>query len=254
VSAATRALLVSRQLMLLAAVSLALGCTLEDHPSLGRYAKPAAPGPTAPETRETHGSGAEAAVGTGSVSTGAGSGGARAPSAPPAASDSGAQAAPEAPTDAAVLKVDPPLADDAGRRDSGAALATACAGVYRGSFTCVTTPAVVDPPTATSAIEIYVQQLQAATAASVSSSMAFSYAGFDFAANLSGQLDCTTNVFHADIVNGLFAAQLAPIPITFSGTVEGKRDEKMGNLSGSWSFAGPAGGSCDGTWSARLQP
>jgi hypothetical protein len=247
-------LLASRQLTLLAAVSLALGCTLEDHPSLGRYAKPAAPGPEVPEMRDTRGSGAEAAAGTGSVSTSAGSGGARAPSAPPAASDSGARTAPAASSDAAGLAVDAPLAADAGGRDSGANLAPTCAGLYRGSFTCVTTPAVVDPPTATSPIQLYVQQPQVATTANVSSSMAFSYAGFDFAANLYGQLDCTTNVFHADIVNGLFAAQLAPIPIPFSGTVDGTRDEKMGNLSGSWSFSGPAGGSCDGTWSARLQP
>jgi hypothetical protein len=90
----------------------------------------------------------------------------------------------------------------------------------------------------------------------------FQYMGFAFEGQLDGALDCASSVFHADIVEGSFAAQYpgAPMPGQFEGAIDGTLDPSTPTLSGSW-WHGPANvpagapkPSCVGPWTAHLQP
>jgi hypothetical protein len=113
----------------------------------------------------------------------------------------------------------------------------------------------VIPTTATTQTALNLRRSSQGVLALASSSLSFAYNGFMFAGDLAGQLDCATNVFHADIVNGVFAATLIPIPAGFSGAVDGRLDQVTKSLSGAWSFTDAgASGACIGTWSAALQP
>jgi hypothetical protein len=92
------------------------------------------------------------------------------------------------------------------------------------------------------------------------STLRFQYVGFAFEGQLEGGLDCASSVFHADIVDGSFAAQYpgAPMPGQFEGAIDGTLDRAAPVLAGSW-WHGPANvpegapkPSCVGAWTARL--
>lgn len=70
-----------------------------------------------------------------------------------------------------------------------------------------------------------------------------------FTADLTGNLDCSTNAFSAQAVNGFSPAT------TFTGTLDGTLDRSTQTLSGTWSMLpDTVSGSCDGPWSAVRQP
>jgi hypothetical protein len=86
------------------------------------------------------------------------------------------------------------------------------------------------------------------------SSVSFDSSGTSFAADLTGQLDCATGVFHADLSNGatLVAAPL-PISAAFSGTLDATLGSQRLTLEGTWSLLSSSGfGKCTGPWSASL--
>jgi hypothetical protein len=83
--------------------------------------------------------------------------------------------------------------------------------------------------------------------------MMFDYVGFAFVAQLQGGLDCETETFHADIVDGAYATtEPFPASASFHGALEGRIDRRAGALFGSW-WHGPAGGGpqCVGPWMAQ---
>jgi hypothetical protein len=231
----------SPQLALLTAVSLVLGCSFEDRPSLGRYDPPAAAATKPPAADDTN---------VAPVGAAAGSGGMLAPPPITTSADSGHASIPA--PDAAALEPSP--SGVAPSVDAGAIDEPVCAGLYSGSFTCTVDPPVTDPPGPTIPMTLTVQRSPGVRTANASANLSFSYAGFAFTGDVTGHLDCATNALHADIINGVFAAEVAPIPIPFSGAIDGELDQTTKRLAGSWSFAGAPGGSCTGTWSAKLQP
>jgi hypothetical protein len=83
--------------------------------------------------------------------------------------------------------------------------------------------------------------------------MMFDYVGFAFVAQLQGGLDCATETFHADIVEGAYATtEPFPASASFHGALEGRIDRRAGALLGSW-WHGPATGGpqCVGPWMAQ---
>jgi hypothetical protein len=114
---------------------------------------------------------------------------------------------------------------------------------------------VVDPPMAMTPITLVLRESQTAHVAKATAPLSFSFAGFLFAGDIAGSLDCRTNDFHATIQNGLFASEVAPVPFAFEGQIDGTLDQAARSMAGSWSFTSPDfGGSCIGTWGAELQP
>jgi len=127
------------------------------------------------------------------------------------------------------------------------------AGAYLGDFTCMVDPAF-NTSAATAQVALTLTEAAPGFANAVADmGLVFEWDGYLFAADITGQLDCAANVFHADI-NGTFGPLVAPIPIPFSGVIEGELDRAARLLSGTWSFAGPSGVVCAGTWEAPRQP
>lgn len=238
-AAASRA---CRRLALLVLASCALGCSLEDRPSLGHYE----PAPV-PESNP-------------------GSGGRTTPSMSGTASGTGGMGSPviSAPVDSGPMHPTIHVTLDAGGGDPLDAApifdattndAPGCIGVYAGNFTCTPDPPVIAPSDAAFEMTLITHASQTEHVAVATAPLAFSYGGFAFAGDVSGSLDCNTNEFHADVQNGLFASEVAPIPFAFQGHIDGKLDQATRNLAGSWTFSSPDfGGSCTGTWGAKLQP
>ena len=238
--------------IVLVVVSLTLGCTLDDHPSLGRYDEITMHNPF---TRDASMSPAnldpsqDASAGRGS-STGR-------------TSSAGATGTPEdaalAGRDAAQAQVDASKPVVPVTRDAGTAIESACReGVYLGSFNCsvdtamsvIALPGEVMTQATLTLRKVAPNRLEIARG-----SLGYLLNGFMFTADFSGQLDCALGTFHADLVNGVFASMLAPIPATFSGTADGTLDSGKQNLSGTWSFTGDnTDATCRGSWSAAFQP
>jgi hypothetical protein len=237
------------KLTLLVTASFVLGC--DKHPSLGRYER----AEVLIERSPAGGGGMNAAIADKIVDAGSAS-------APPTAT---------AMTTAGGGKHDATIASiaDAGVARPDAALgarpapldastSSACReGTYLGNFTCTvdTLTALGAPSTATTQVALNLKRSSQSTLALAGSSLTFEFSGFMLAADLVGQLDCTTNVFHADIANGLYAATLVPIPVAFAGVIDGTLDRMTMSLSGSWSFGdGISNATCVGNWSAAFQP
>jgi hypothetical protein len=228
--------------LLLAAVSCALGCSLDDRPSLGRYEPQPSPDgiPIMPAMPDQGMSGS--LIGTGGTQlppVHIVADGGQDPPTMHVPADAGRDAAPDARS-----------IFDAAMND-----APGCTGVYAGDFMCMVDPIVANPPVASMSITMVLRESQTAYVANATAPLSFSYAGFMFAGDVAGALDCRTNEFHATVQNGLFAAELAPIPFPFQGQIDGELDQATRNLAGTWSFSSTDfGGSCTGTWSAALQP
>jgi hypothetical protein len=240
----------ARQLTLLVIASLALGCSLKDQLSLGKYH----PAEFATDGSSTGGSGTNAGLDDPLANAGnAGAQGIVATSADGGPRDAAADSDAKMSASSDAGSVTPAPAPDAG------ANASSCReGMYLGDFSCtidtIQSVAVL-PMTATTQPTLTLRRSSQNVLQLAGSGLAFDFNGFRFAADLSGQLDCATNVFHADIVNGVFAAMAAPIPATFSGVVDGTYDRTKNALSGSWSFTDEgANGVCVGPWSAAFQP
>jgi hypothetical protein len=69
-----------------------------------------------------------------------------------------------------------------------------------------------------------------------------------FTADLVGKLDCATDRFHADAVNGTFFGG------TFSGTLDGRLDRATQTLSGTWSLASSLSPPCIGPFNLVRMP
>lgn len=230
-------------------------CSFDDHPSIGRYLNQGASAdasssdsfeanaPAANPITETGGVGAQAAAAPTPMATSsadAGPSGARAADADAAAerSDAGSTVAP------------PPV-------DAGAQPSACEEGVYLGDFSCAVDVlnAAGIANTATVQVELDLRRSSSDELELASTSLAFVFEGLVFSADLVGQLDCATRSFHADIVNGVYASTLIPIPAAFAGGIDGTLDRTAPRLSGSWSFSDDAMvGTCAGTWAAVLQP
>jgi hypothetical protein len=133
--------------------------------------------------------------------------------------------------------------------------APGCVGVYLGDFTCTVDPPVVAPSDAVMQLTLVMRPSQTAHVAKATAPLSFSYGGFAFAGDVAGSLDCQTNELHAQVQNGLFASEVAPIPFAFQGQIDGELDQATRTLAGTWQFSSPDfGGSCTGTWGAKPQP
>lgn len=231
-----------RRLWLLVVVSCALGCSLDDRPSLGRYE----PEPVAP-SNPAMGGNAVPGLGGG---TPTGAGGMGSPTNIVLVDSGQTHEAMHVPLDAGRdAQPDAMLDFDASGND-----APGCAGVYAGNFTCTPDPPVVAPSDAMMTMTLITHASQMEHVATATAPLSFSYAGFAFAGNVTGSLDCKTNEFHAQIQDGLFASEVAPIPFAFQGQIDGKLDQATRDLAGSWVFSSTDfGGSCTGTWTAKLQ-
>jgi hypothetical protein len=146
----------------------------------------------------------------------------------------------------------PPI--DASDLDAAIAITTPSAcrvGLYSGTFSCgVDTLGTILTTSISFDLEL---ATPTAASATTSSNISFMSDGAAFSASMSGQLDCASGVFHADIVNGMnvIGAELAVT--TFMGMVDGRVDAVAGTLGGTWSLGSVAGiGACTGIWSAPL--
>ena len=78
----------------------------------------------------------------------------------------------------------------------------------------------------------------------------------NFAAALSGRLDCSTNRFDAMAVDGVYGlGDVNALPAgTFDGSLSGTLDPSTQVLSGEWVLTGEQGISCVGPWMATFMP
>jgi hypothetical protein len=72
--------------------------------------------------------------------------------------------------------------------------------------------------------------------------------GILFTSELAGQLDCTTNAFEADAIDGTYTGAFANG--TFTGTLEAELDRQTQTLSGTWALTAEGQAPCVGPWSA----
>jgi hypothetical protein len=235
-----------RWLVLACALSLVLSCSFDSYPSLGQHA------PSNIPTNDGASSTDHTADSMNASGAGAPAAGTTSLSGP---LDASALRDAAMAIDAAVVTDD---ADVSGRSDATApdAMTPPCrAGNYAGDFMCVVDPTGVTPITVMTQVTFTLQAASPGNALTLANSnLSFGISGFIFAGDLTGQLDCATGTFHADVVNGLFASVLVPIAAPFSGVVDGQFDRAASSLVGSWSFTSPSGATCIGPWSAALQP
>ncbi len=231
------------------------GCAFEDRLSLGRHdpASPTPPGAIA-------GSAGEVPL----------------PAAPAGAAGSGTTIGSEPDAHVAAEPADvpepiaPPTLRDAGvpssTGDAGSDVAFDCQpGVYEAVLSCEVDPSMLPPGswqpppggTAMSTMLAFTVQpspnpqwLEVA-----GGELMFDYVGFRFVAQLQGGLDCRTETFRAQIVDGEYAAPSGPFPSApFHGVLEGRVDHSKQALLGSWWHGPPNGGpQCTGEWMARPQ-
>ena len=76
--------------------------------------------------------------------------------------------------------------------------------------------------------------------------------GYVFTAALAGQLDCDTNEFAADALNGTYGTP--PFNGTFAGDLSAQLDRTSQTLNGSWSLSPNGFQPCVGPWSATRIP
>jgi hypothetical protein len=139
------------------------------------------------------------------------------------------------------------------------------AGRYAGTFTCNYTPAGADPSTAievTGPVEFELTRSQNGEFLEISQGRIEGFAALfvNFAAALSGKLDCSTNSLNAAAQDGIFgfgSASLLPAG-TFVGTLTGMLDRSTTTLSGQWNITPGGdlaqGGECIGPWTAQWVP
>jgi hypothetical protein len=237
------------RLLLPCALSLVTGCSLDTYPSLGRHA---------PGTDQLL-----ANDGASTTDNTADSMNASDAAAPDAATMSPGDNSPDAGFRDAAMAIDAAVVSNDARAPGGSDAAAPdamttppCpAGNYAGDFMCVVDPTGVTPLTVMTQVTFTLQQASPGNPLTLANSnLSFGISGFIFAGDLTGQLDCATGTFHADVVNGLFASVLVPIAAPFSGVIDGQLDRTASSLAGSWSFTSPTGATCIGPWSAALQP
>jgi hypothetical protein len=87
----------------------------------------------------------------------------------------------------------------------------------------------------------------------VDSAFMFVALDVDISGHLTGQLNCTTGAFHADIADGTVGLPFGPrIPAV--GELSGMLDRDRETLAGTW-WHGPLDGfACTGTWAASRAP
>lgn len=131
------------------------------------------------------------------------------------------------------------------------------AGVYRGEFTCEidTTGGLFPPGVVTGPIEFTLEESPEGEFLVLSEGtlVGLTTFGLNFSCNLAGTLDCSTNVFHADAVNGVYG--VPPFGGTFGGTLDAQLNRVTQTLNGEWALT--AVGMtvpCIGPWSVVLQP
>jgi hypothetical protein len=240
--------------LVLCALSLALGCSFDAHPSLGLRGYAHTPDGDSAFRQDA------SPIGN-SLDSNGGNG----PDMPAQDATTPASQAPDAQTSVS-MRLDAGGRSDAGDdSDSGPADAApkpsmptrSCqAGNYAGDFVCTVDPTGVTPLVAMAHVTFTLQQPSAnAPLMIATSNFSFDLSGFLLAANLSGTLDCTTGIFHADIVDGILASLVLPlVAAPFTGAVDGALDASARTVTGSWSFTAPSGSPCVGPWSASLQP
>src|SRR5262249_20094970 len=147
-----------------------------------------------------------------------------------------------------------PATDAATHTDAGMDMSPCREGMYLADYTCNVDNALIPLTAITLQSTLMLQRTtQTNVLTLVNSALAFDYSGFLFGCTLSGQLDCTSGAFHADMDNGVFAFSLLPVPVPFTGSLDGTLDRTKPELSGSWTLTS-SGASCTGTWTAPLQP
>lgn len=77
--------------------------------------------------------------------------------------------------------------------------------------------------------------------------------GILFSSTLGGQLDCATDAFSANAVDGTYAGP-GIVPGTFTGTLEATLERSSQLLTGTWSLTAQGQPPCVGPWSARRVP
>jgi hypothetical protein len=231
------------------------GCASEDRLSLGRHDPPRATPPGA-----IAGSAGEAPL----------------PAAPAGAAGTGTTIGSEpdarvAAEPAVPEPIAPPtMRGDAGvpslPRDAAIDVAFDCEpGVYEAVLSCEVDPSMLPPgswqppPGGTAMSTMLAFTVQPSPNSQwlevASGELMFDYVGFRFVAQLQGGLDCRTETFRAQIVDGQYAAPSGPFPSApFHGVLEGRVDHSKQALLGSWWHGPPNGGpQCTGEWMARPQ-
>jgi hypothetical protein len=213
---------------------LALGCSLDDHPSLGwddsLLSKPREAGPSVlPNAAGSGAAGelatpvAEAAVDSNVLDAGASS------------ADAGPTAAPSGVAPA-----------DAGRPSR-------CpAGDFLINLDCTFTTDGLNTPWSTT---LTVQPTAAQDeSANVSADVAFKFLEQSFSGDIVGTLSCATGRLQLRFDNGMCMLLTGGPPLPFDGTLEGALDAQGQNVSGTWWYGTEGGPMCDGAWSGALQP
>ncbi len=133
------------------------------------------------------------------------------------------------------------------------------AGVYRGDFTCEidTSGGLFPPGVVTGPIEFTLEESANGEFLVLSEGtlVGLTTFGLNFSCNLEGTLDCSTNLFHAEAVDGVYG--VPPFGGTFGGTLDAQLNRVTQTLNGEWALAehgAYASIPCIGPWSAVLQP
>lgn len=124
-------------------------------------------------------------------------------------------------------------------------------GAYSGQFSCQIdlTGGLLPPGVYTGPVTFTLAESSAGEFLEISSGTLQGATGFiTFNAQLAGQLDCSTNQFRADALNGMFPGG------TFSGILDGQLDRATQTLTGAWSMTAMGFPPCVGPWSVTLQP
>lgn len=213
--------------------SLVVGCSLDDHPSLGwddalLITRP--PSEAGPAAEAAGGAGAEM---------------------PAADNDAGMDSgAPEA--GIAMLDAAAPAAPSGGAPADAGKPSRCPAGAYLINLDCTFISGTPNTPWSTL---LTVQPMAAGKeSVDVSADVAFKFVEQSFTGDLTGTLNCTTGVLQMRVENGLCMLLTGGPPIPFDGMLEGMVDLQAQTISGSWWYGMQNGAMCNGAWGGSLRP
>ncbi len=131
------------------------------------------------------------------------------------------------------------------------------AGVYAGWFSCEVTWVDLPIRSITGPVSFTLEQSPSGEWLLIGDGTLTGQAdfGMEFAASLSGSLDCSTDTFQAQLWNGIYGLPGLMLG-SFLGTLEALLDRPRQTLTGTWSLYGELHPTvpCVGPWSAARQP
>jgi hypothetical protein len=130
------------------------------------------------------------------------------------------------------------------------------AGTYEGTFSCALGPGLfgLPPFTVSGPVSFTLAESENGEFLEITDGALNGEAmGYVFSATLAGQLDCVTNEFAADALNGTYGATGFPPGGTFAGDMAAQLDRTSQTLNGQWSLSPNGFTPCVGPWSATRQ-